>query len=127
MEGWGKRIRDGVGLRNREGFLEGYTGARREERGRLQGREEVLARVQMEQSGRERPGLPARALVRGSPGSRIPGRVRTQTRLLLLPGGRAAAGRGGAGAASWRLRRPRLSGPGLRAAAERDPGDGGGK
>lgn len=65
--------------------------------------------------------------VLGSPGSRVPGRVRTQTRLLLLPGGRAAAGRGGAGAASWRLRRPRLSGPGLRAAAERDPGDGGGK
>lgn len=41
--------------------------------------------------------------VLGSPGSPVPGTVRTQTRLLLLPGGRAAAGRGGAGAASWRL------------------------
>lgn len=116
---WGKRIWDGVGLRNREGFLEGYTGARREERERLQGREEVLARVQMEQSGSERPGLSARALSRwDGPDADPP----------APPPGRAGGCRAGRG---WRgllaTRRPLLSGPGLRAAAELDPGDGGGK
>lgn len=124
---WGKRIWDGVGLRNREGFLKGYTGARREERGRLQGREEVLARVQMEQSGGERPGLSARALSPGfawvpspwdGPDADPP----------APPPGRAGGCRAGRG---WRgllaTRRSLLSGPGLRAAAELDPGDGGGK
>lgn len=96
---------------------------KREDRGRLLGREEVLARAQMEHYGRERPGWPARGL---SPGSAcVPGRWEGPDAdpPAPPPPGRAGGCRAGRG---WRgllaTRRPLLSGPALRAAAGAGPG-----
>lgn len=127
--GKGRGNRSGMGWDCEVGKASWRRSGKGSLRGRLQGREEVLERAQMEPGGRERPGLPARAL---SPGS---ARVRSlwegpDAEPPAPPPGRAGGRlQGGAGLArppgDAALAALRPGSAGLQ--RERDPGGGGGK